>query len=249
MRVVAAACFVYHRNMVATGEASDEALARIAAAIGEPARARMLCCLMDGHARTSTELAGVAQVTAPTASAHLKRLHAESLVRVLKQGRHRYYSLRSPRVARALEGLSVLSAGAGAAFRPSTPSRLRAARSCYDHMAGSLAVSLHDRLRALGWIRPRRGDAMSYEVTADGASGFAALGLDVAELRARRRRWAFGCLDWSERRPHLAGTLGAALLELALRRKWVLRALDSRELIVSARGRRELRAFLGVEVG
>jgi len=246
LRVVGAAHFVYHRNMIEAAEASDQALARIAGAIGEPARARMLSCLMDGHARTSTELATVAQVAAATASAHLKRLLLESLVKVSKQGRHRYYSLRGPRVARVLESLSVLSAAPGAPFRATTPSRLRAARTCYDHMAGSLAVSLHDRLRALGWVRARHADALGYELTAVGAAGLATLGIDVQALRGRRRRWAFACLDWSERRPHLAGTIGAALLKLALDRKWVLRALDSRELILTSTGRRELRARLGV---
>src|SRR5580658_7618742 len=128
---------------------TDDAASRIAAAIGEPARARMLYCLMDNHARTGTELAVVANVSPSTASVHLQRLKAERLVRVLVQGKHRYYSLEGPGVARVLEGLSVL---AGKKFVPNTPNHLRAARTCYDHIAGTVGVSLHDRFKALGWL-------------------------------------------------------------------------------------------------
>src|SRR5580704_4803902 len=123
--------------MVVQGHA-DDGVSRIAAAIGEPARARMLYCLLDGHARTSTELAMVADVTPSTASAHLNRLKTEHLVRVHVQGKHRYYRLEGPDVARALEGLSVLAGGARDQFVPNTPSRLLAARTCYDHLAGRL---------------------------------------------------------------------------------------------------------------
>src|SRR5579864_5438148 len=132
----------------------DAAVSTIAAAIGEPARARMLYCLMDGHARTSTELAVVAGVSPSTASVHLSRLKTAHLVKVLVQGKHRYYSLEGPNVARALEGLSVLAGGPQAKFVPHTPSRLRAARTCYDHMAGTVGVLLHNRLKALGWLSP-----------------------------------------------------------------------------------------------
>jgi DNA-binding transcriptional ArsR family regulator len=114
----------------------DVAISRIAAAIGEPARARMLYCLMDGHARTSTELSVVAEVSPSTASEHLNRLKRGRLVKVQVQGKHRFYTLEGPDVASALEGLSVLAGGSHAKFVPSTPSRLRAARTCYDHLAG-----------------------------------------------------------------------------------------------------------------
>src|SRR5688572_5317168 len=124
----------------------------IAAAIGEPARARMLYCLMDGHARTSTELAVVAEVSPSTASVHLHRLEAQRLVTVVVQGKHRYYSLEGAGVAAALEALSVLAGGAPHRFVPTTPSRLRTARTCYDHIAGTVGVSLHDRFKALGWL-------------------------------------------------------------------------------------------------
>jgi DNA-binding transcriptional ArsR family regulator len=191
----------------------------------------------------------VAEVTPSTASVHLNRLKEERLVQVLVQGRHRYYSLCGPRVARALEGLSVLAGGVHKRFVPATPSRLRAARSCYDHMAGAVAVVLHDRLMALRWIRSDRktGDN-AYEITFDGARAFASLGIDLDAAHATRRRFAYGCLDWSERRPHLGGALGAAFLHLALQRRWIDRDLDSRALTVTTLGRRELRARFGVEL-
>ncbi len=219
----------------------DVAVSRIAAAIGEPARARMLYSLLDGHARTSTELATVAEVTPSTASAHLNRLRAERLVKVFVQGKHRYYSLEGRNVASALEGLSVLAGGSSAKFVPNTPSRLRAARTCYDHMAGTLGVLLHDRFTAMNWM----GD--DYELTAKGTKAFEALGIDLEATRALRRRFAYACLDWSERRPHLGGGLAAAVLKIALKRRWVVQDLDSRALAVTALGRREILARFGVQ--
>jgi DNA-binding transcriptional ArsR family regulator len=223
---------------------TDDAASRIAAAIGEPARARMLYCLMDNHARTGTELAVVANVSPSTASVHLQRLKTERLVRVLVQGKHRYYSLEGPGVARVLEGLSVLAGGSRDKFVPNTPNRLRAARTCYDHLAGTLGVSLHDRLKALGWLAA--GSDESYELTPGGVKAFEGLGVDVEETRMLRRRFAFACLDWSERRSHLGGALGAVLLKLALRRKWVTQDLDSRALSVTQLGRRELSNRFGL---
>jgi len=131
---------------------TDAAVSRIAAAIGEPARARMLYCLMDGHARTSTELAVVAEVSPSTASVHLNRLKTEHLVNVLVQGKHRYYSLEGPNVASALEGLSVIAGGSHYKFVPKTPSQLRDARTCYDHMAGKVGVLIHNTFKTLGWL-------------------------------------------------------------------------------------------------
>lgn len=228
---------------------TDSGVSRVAAAIGEPVRARMLCCLMDGHARTSTELAIVGGVSPSTASVHLQRLKTQRLVRVAAQGKHRYYSLDGPNVARALEELSVLASGAGSKFTPGTPSRLRAARTCYDHVAGTLGVALHDGLRNLGWLSERApGGHGEYQVTLGGTKALGALGISVEELQALRRRFAFACLDWSERRPHVGGALGAALLKLALKRKWVLQDLDSRALEVTSFGRREMVRRLGLRI-
>ena len=239
--------FVYHQN-VNVEHLDEVAVARIAGAIGEPARARMLFCLMDGHARTSTELAVVADVATSTASAHLNRLKAERLVKVITQGKHRFYSLDGPKVARVLEGLSVLVDQPRQKFTPTTPLRLRAARVCYDHMAGRLGVGLHDRFQQLRWLsRAANGAHDSYDLSHEGAAALAAIGVDVDEARKLRRRFAYACLDWSERRPHIGGALGAALLKLALKRKWVAQDLDSRAIRVTNFGQRELLARFGLE--
>jgi DNA-binding transcriptional ArsR family regulator len=207
----------------------------------------MLYCLLDGHARTSTELAIVAGVSASTASVHLARLKRERLVTALAQGKHRYYSLHSPRVAAALEALTVLAGEPRERFVPNTPNRLRFARTCYDHIAGEIAVLLHDRLKELVWISAP-SDGAEYDVTADGSRAFATLGIDLQATRALRRRFAYACVDWSERRPHLAGALGAALLQVALKRKWVIQDLDSRALRVTRAGVGELRGRFGLRI-
>jgi DNA-binding transcriptional ArsR family regulator len=233
--------FVYDPTMNVEDQ-GDVAVSRIAAAIGEPARARMLYCLMDGHARTSTELAIVADISPSTASVHLSRLKTERLVKVLTQGKHRYYNLEGLGVASVLEGLSVLAGGGCDKFVPRTPSRLRVARTCYDHMAGAVGVSLHDSFQVLGWL------SAAYDVTPDGTRAFEALGIDLAATRTLRRRFACACLDWSERRPHVGGALGAAILKAALKRKWVTQDLDSRALGVTSLGRREMLARFGLRV-
>ncbi len=226
---------------------ADVAASRIAAAIGAPARARMLYCLVDGRPRTSTELSLVAEVTPPTATAHLQHLARQHLVRVTADGRRRLYTLGSTRVAAALEALSVLAGAARPVSVPPVVTRLRAARTCYDHLAGALGVSLFDRLEVLGWLRPHERPAdRAWELTPEGARSLETLGVDVAGARAQRRRLAYGCVDWSERRPHLGGALGAALLDVALARRWVSRERDGRALTVTAVGRRELLNRLGI---
>jgi len=243
MLVAAHQHFVYHQTM---NVEHDEAASAIAAAIGEPARARMLYCLADGRARTSTELAMIADVTPSTASVHLQRLKTQRLVKLFAQGKHRYYSLEGVNVAAALEALSVLAGGSRDAFVPNTPNRLRAARTCYDHIAGTLGVSLHDRFESLGWLSGGSAGDNSYDLTPGGAKAFAALGIDIEATRTLRRRFAYACVDWSERRPHIGGAVGAALLNVALKRKWVIQDLDSRALTVTRVGRREMLTRFGL---
>jgi len=232
--------------------APDARAARVAAAIGEPARARMLYSLSDGRARTGTELAAIAGVTPSTASVHLQRLKEHDLVNVVSQGKHRYYTLGSPDVAAVLEALSVVagpSPGSGqprGKLSPGTPKYLREARTCYDHIAGTLGVRLHDRFVAAGWLEGSTD--RSYAVTPAGKSALAPLEIDVDALRAERRRFAFACLDWSERRAHLGGALAAAVLDVALRRRWVSREPGSRALSVTPSGRRELARRFDVRV-
>lgn len=230
--------FAYDESM--DGEHLDTQISGIAASIGEPARARMLYCLLDGHARTSTELGIIAEVSASTASVHLARLKEYHLVKVFAQGKHRYYSLRGADVAQALEALSVVAGGSAGEFVPNTPNRLRAARTCYDHMAGEIAVALHDRMQELGWLQPAVASDTLYELSKDGIEGLNCLGVDIESMRGMRRRFAFACLDWSERRPHIGGALGAALLKLALRKKWVTQDAHGRGLRLTELGRREM---------
>lgn len=250
---------------------AEKAVSRIAAAIGEPARARILYCLLDGHARTSTELAIVAEVSPSTASVHLTHLKDRGLVRVLAQGKHRYYSLDGAHTAAALEALMVVAVGPDTRFVPNTPMRLRAARTCYDHLAGTIAVALHDRFEQLGWMiatpvasgakrtataapqanrgRTPTGEiARAYDITPEGERVLASLGIDIAATRVLRRRFAYGCVDWSERKPHIGGALGAELLKFALTRKWVSQDLDSRALQVTRSGQREIQRHFGVRL-
>ena len=228
---------------------ADVAASKIAAIIGEPARARILYCLLDGHVRTSTELSVVAGVSPSTTSVHLDRLKTARLVHVSVEGKHRFYRLAGPDVARALEGLSILAGGSRGKFAPRAPSRLLLARTCYDHMAGTVGVLLHDRLKALGWLLPSpRSVDNAYELSLQGNKAFESLGVEVQATRSLRRRFACPCLDWSERRPHLGGALGAALLQVALKRKWVIQDFDSRALGLTRFGRREMLARFGLRV-
>jgi DNA-binding transcriptional ArsR family regulator len=229
----------------------DASISRIAAAIGEPARARMLYCLMDGRARTSTELSVVADVSPSTASAHLSRLKMARLINVHVQGKHHYYSLQGPDVANTLEGLSVLAAAGSSreTFVPSTPNGLRAARSCYDHIAGVAGVSLHDRFKTLQWLSAVPGGRdNAYLLSPEGARALQALGIDIEATRKLRRRFACACLDWSARRPHVGGALGAALLKIALKRHWLVQNFDSRILSVTSLGRREMVTRFGLHL-
>jgi DNA-binding transcriptional ArsR family regulator len=222
------------------------AVSKIAAAVGEPARTRILYCLMDGHARTSTELAVVAGVSPSTASVHLNQLKTVHLVNVLPRGKYRYYFLEGPDVAQALEALAVLVGGVGK-FVPSTPSHLRDARTCYDHMAGRLGVLLHNQLKARGWLLEGKNNGKAvYDLTSLGKEAFEALGIDLAATRSLRRRFAYACLDWSERQPHLGGALGAALLKAALKRRWVIQEVDGRALTITRLGHVELKRRFGV---
>ncbi|WZB76732.1 helix-turn-helix transcriptional regulator [Achromobacter insuavis] len=224
-------------------EFADINLSAVAGAIADPARARMLCVLLDGRARTATELAAAAEIGASTASSHFQRLREQGLVEQAAQGKHRYYRLANAEVARALEALLVVAGAERTQFKPNTPSALREARTCYDHMAGTLAVRIHDAMLARQWLA---ADGRDYALTPLGEASLAQVGVDVAQARQRRRRFACPCLDWSERRSHLGGALGAALLEALLARGWIDKDLDSRALSVTRKGARQFPAFFGM---
>jgi DNA-binding transcriptional ArsR family regulator len=215
-------------------------ISRVAALIGDPARANMLTALMAGRALTASELAHAAGIAAPTASGHLTQLADARLVDIQKQGRHRYYRLSGPDVAAVIEALMGLAQRTGAVRTRTGPkdNALRAARLCYDHLAGERGVALYEALVRNDWIAP--GEAAP---TPAGREKFAAFGIDLAALESQRRPLCRACLDWSERRAHLGGALGAALLVELERRSWVSRK-GGRVIAVSPQGARQLpRAF------
>jgi DNA-binding transcriptional ArsR family regulator len=222
----------------------EHRVAQVAAAIAEPARSRMLCALMDGRARTATELSAISEMSASTTSAHLAKLAEQNLVVVVPQGRHRYVALSAPEVGTALESLLVLAGRSSAPLPSRTPPALRDARTCYDHLAGTLAVRLHDSLMAQGWLKRRGTD---YDVAAAGEQPLSDWGIDLGELRRQRRRFACACLDWSERRPHIGGALGAALLDTAVRRRWVSQDAEGRGVRATPKGRRDWLQPLGID--
>ncbi len=238
---------------------STTALAETAALVGDPARANMLAALMDGRALTAAELARTASVTPQTASGHLARLTAAGLLAVEQQGRHRYHRLASPGVARMLEGIMAVAEVGPAADRVRRPVvvgprdlAMRAARTCYDHLAGKLAVAMADAMVEQGHIEL---SADGGAVTPDGAVFLQSLGVDLhaAEGRAAKRGggrvFCRPCLDWSERRPHVAGAVGTALCDCCFTLGWVRRIDGTRAITVTPKGRRGIKQSFGVEAG
>ena len=213
-------------------------LAHLGRLIGEPARARMLSRLMDGRALTAGELATVAKVTPQTASSHLLQLERGGLVRVEPRGRHRFVRLANPTVARALEALGVVVLSQPGPTR--TPPSLRFVRLCFDHLAGTLAVDLTQALERRGLLEPTDE---AWELTRTGSAWLANI---KARMPTGRRALALRCLDWSERRDHLAGALGASLAACFLERRWLTRVAETRALRLTLEGRRALHADLGL---
>jgi DNA-binding transcriptional ArsR family regulator len=238
-------------------------VAVVAELIGEAGRAAILLALIDGRARTAGELALVAGVSAQSASGHLSKLVDGGLLVVQAAGRHRYYSLAGVEVAHAIEVLGLIAtrpargAGAGAggsagaigrrnsilAGAAGSDADIYIGRSCYDHMAGRVAVGIARGLEERGVIRAF--GEREYELGRGGRTWFAKLGVDVEALRGARRCFARRCLDWTERRPHLAGALGAALFSRMLELGWVARRRESRVVRITHLGERELRGRFG----
>jgi DNA-binding transcriptional ArsR family regulator len=229
--------------------ATSNRIAEVAAAVGEPARAAMLAALMDGRALTATELAAVAAITPQTASGHLSRLISVGLVAVEKQGRHRYHRLASPEVARMIESVMQIAGGITLTLPllrigPQDVA-LRRARTCYDHLAGALGVSIADALRANGLVEID-GDAAA--VTETGRVQMQTLGILAPDGNTRNTRPVCRpCLDWSERRLHLAGVLGAAICTHALYHGWVRRRPGTRALEITPAGRIGFKQGFGVD--
>ena len=217
----------------------------VAALVGEPARANMLIALMSGLALTAGELAREANVTAPTASAHLSKLREANLVTMVVQGRHRYFRLAGSDVAAALEGLMDLAARTGnLRTRPGPQdAAMRAARVCYDHLAGTAGVQLYDALVVQGVIVV---SAEGLRLSPAGRSRFVAEGIDVDAMQHKNRALCRTCLDWSERRSHLAGPLAKALLDLFIARDWAQREAGSRAIRFSKSGQAAFEALIAM---
>jgi DNA-binding transcriptional ArsR family regulator len=215
----------------------------VAALISEPARGRILVALLDGRSLPATELAQRAGVTAQTTSSHLAKLTEGGLLQVIPQGRHRYYRIANARVAGLLESM--------AGFAPNrqtenskSRSPIQNARTCYNHLAGSLGVRMTEAIVDRGLLREVGRD---YQLTKTGAQWFSGLGIDVGALRKSGRVFARQCLDWSERRNHLAGALGSALAGQLFEDGWIERMRESRAVRITELGRGELKRRLGVE--
>ena len=254
--------FAYGRSM----SAYEADIAAVAALMADRARAAMLTALLDGRPLAAGELAQVAGVTAQTASAHLAKLRAGGLVGVVQQGRHRYFRLRGHEVAQVIESIGRISPPIE--VRSLKQSRqaaaLRAARTCYDHLAGQAGTAFFAALLDGGLIAVDGADGRhgadsadgaggagggaSYEVTAKGEERLHDLEIDLARIRAARRRFAGQCLDWTERRPHLNGALGAALTERMIQMCWFVRGRTRRALVLTDDGRTGLQDVFGCVV-
>ena len=219
----------------------DEQFSSIAAIIGEKTRAKMLWHLLDGRAYTALELAIVADISKQSCSNHLKKLIESNILKVEKQGRHKYFKLYDKQVAKALEGMVFLTAQKGKKKRlldsHATKSGIKYARSCYDHLAGYIGVELQENFIQHGLLQFSES---GYLFPEKGIKKFSELGIDVKQLEGLKRKLAYPCLDWSERKHHIGGALGAALLQYMLSHDWLRKKKHSRELMVTSRGYQEL---------
>lgn len=216
----------------------NDHIPRVAALLADPARATMVKRLIDGTARPAGELADAASVSAQSASAHLSKLVAGGLLAATAQGRHRYFRIAGPQVADAVESLAALSAAVTPlrslplSTKP-LPVEFVRARTCYDHLAGEMAVWVCEAMVKTRWLVPAERD---FRVTRLGEEKLAALGVDLDRLRLARRAFARACVDLTQRRHHVGGALGAALLDLYIARGWILRGRRSRAVSITPKG-------------
>ena len=212
--------------------------------IGEPTRAQMLVALLGGRAMTATELAHGANVSPQTASSHLSQMLEGNLLALEKQGRHRYYRLANPDVATAIEALMSLTPEQ-AESQTQALEPIHLARSCYDHVAGRVGVALADAFQEKDWLRT---NDKNFDITKKGDRGFEDFGIDLDLLKKQRRHLARQCLDWTERRHHVAGALGAALMSNMLERKWLRKDKEERVLHVTRVGLEGLEKLFDVRL-
>ncbi len=224
---------------------SGAMIAEIAALAGDPARANILTALLDGRAMTATELSFAARVTPQTASAHLAKLVEGGLMTVVQQGRHRYFRLASAKVAQMLESIVTVAVDNRPRFRPLSrqAAALRDARVCYDHLAGVLGVRIAEAMTRRGYLVLEDDGG---HITEAGQRFLRELGIDLPVAGKGRRHLCRSCLDWTERRPHIGGAIGAALAERWLALGWISRAKDSRAVSVTPTGERGFRDTLSM---
>jgi len=221
-------------------------IAEVAALVGDPARATMVSALLDGRALTASELALAARVTPQTASTHLAKLTEAGVLSVARTGRHRHFRLASPTVAGMIEGIVAVALEKRPRYRPLSreAQALCAARICYDHLAGRLSVDLTDSFVAREYLVL---DDEVAEITSAGSRFFTEFGIELPARRSTRRRMCRLCLDWTERRPHIAGRVGAAITKRYFDLGWMERMERSHAVIVTPVGRRGLRKMFGVD--
>ena len=224
----------------------ENQISKAAVLIGDPVRAKVLWALLDGRAYTATELAVYTETSPQNLSMHLNKLVEGTLLSVEKQGRHRYYSFSRPEVASAIEGLAGLVPVMKRQINQTVDEQpIRHCRTCYDHLAGKIGVAIADALMEKGYLI-RQGN--EFLLTDAGGKWFTSVGIDTGKVCESKRSLARACLDWSERRHHLAGALGAALLQMMLDNDWLRRKSGTRAVLVTGKGREALRRHLGVDV-
>lgn len=225
----------------------EDTFVHIAGLICEPVRATMLWNLLDGRSYTATELASAAGISSTSASNHLSKLLEADLLKVDKQGKHRYYSFASENVAYAVEALANLanSKTIRSKEHATTPAGIKYCRTCYDHLAGFIGVKLMDSLLQKGYLAKTADD---YIITPRGWKWLSQFDITENYPDESRRPFIRECLDWSERRPHLAGKLGALLLEKMFQKQWFRKVRFSRELILTSKGKQEMYSLLGITI-
>jgi DNA-binding transcriptional ArsR family regulator len=228
----------YHQTMD-----NEPDLSRLARTIGDPTRIQMLALLMEGRALTAKELAYGTDIKPATATSHLKQLVEDRLLGMTSQGRHKYFRLASPEVARLIESLMVFAPKRKRVGPATGNDAICTARFCYDHLAGKLGTRLTETLVTRGLLNADDG---LFALSPSGETWFKQFGIDTDELQKSRRQFAYPCLDWSERRDHLAGALGATLAKRMIELGWLTRSKHSRVVAITAEGRSALTAQFGI---
>ncbi|BBU98597.1 MULTISPECIES: ArsR/SmtB family transcription factor [Providencia] len=222
-------------------EPLEQSIAKVASAIADPSRVSILCALMDGRAWTATELSVAANIAPSTTSAHLTKLLNSHLISCLSQGRHRYYRLAGTDIAELLETLMGVSMKLEYTPPITTPIHLRKARTCYDHLAGEIAVQIYEFMDKNGWFTAREN-----KLSMIGANQFKKLGIDIDPNT--KRKIACACLDWSERRMHLGGLAGTLLLKFFAEKEWIEKTKGYREITFTTYGKKALKRIFNINI-